>query len=73
MCDQVVALISAEHAQTILWSEEVHEGKNTFEVDQDETDRMFTFEVAQTNEQEESVTTRNGFKVNSCTFVLGPS
>ena len=75
MCDQVVSLISSEHAQTILWSEEDGENEddvNMLDVDQDESDRMFTFEVAQTNEQEESVTVREGFKVNSfwCTGVL---
>jgi len=65
MCDQVVSLISPEHAQTILWSEEDIEGEDdVLEVDHDESDRMFTFEVAQTNEKEESVTVRKGFKVS---------
>ena len=75
MCDQVVSLISSEHAQTILWSEEDGNedgGDNMFEVDQDESDRIITFVVAQTSEQEESVTVREGFKVRSsglCTLV----
>lgn len=67
MCDQVVSLISSEHAKTIIWSEEDDENVDndqTLDLDQDESDRMFTFEVAQTNEQEESVTVREGFKVN---------
>lgn len=67
MCDQIVSLISSEHAQTILWSEgddESENDENMPDIDQDESDRMFTFEVAQTNEQEESVTVREGFKVN---------
>lgn len=65
MCDQVVSLISPEHAQTILWSEDDSEDEDMLEVDHDESDRMFTFEVAQTNEQEETVAIRKGFKVSS--------
>ncbi|KAI9571051.1 hypothetical protein HD554DRAFT_2017581 [Boletus coccyginus] len=62
LCDQVVSLISPEHAQTILWNEENSEGKvDRREADHDDSDRMFTFEVAQTNEKEESVTVRKGF------------
>ena len=30
--------------------------------EEDEADRLFTFEIAQTNEQEENVTARSGFK-----------
>ena len=68
MCDQIVSLISSEHAQTILWSEEDGDNEddvNMLDMGLDGSDRMFTFEVAQTNEQEESVTVRGGFKVNS--------
>lgn len=69
MCDQVTALISPEHARSIVWSEQ--DGENTVmemeeDQDQDESDRMFTFEVTKTNEQEETVTSRPGFKV--CTL-----
>jgi uncharacterized protein YuzE len=69
MCDQVVSLISPEHAQTILWNEEGDDDLNDdVEMDHDESDRIITFEVAQTNEQEESVTAHEGFKVNSYLF-----
>ena len=68
MCDQVVSLISPEHAQIILWSEEDSGDEDMIGVDQDESDRMFTFEVAQTNEQEEMVAVRKGFKVSSSWF-----
>ena len=71
MCDQIVALISSEHAQSILWSDKDDENEediNMLDMSQDASDRMFSFEVAQTNEQEESVTVREGFKVSSlCT------
>jgi hypothetical protein len=65
MCDQVVALISSEHAQTIVWNENEEDDDDALDVEQDESDRMFTFEVAQTNDQEESVTVREGFKVST--------
>lgn len=75
MCDQVVSLISPEHAQTILWNEEGDDDLNDdIEMDHDESDRIITFEVAQTNEQEESVTLREGFKVNPYLFrTLAPA
>ena len=50
ICDQVVAMLSAEHTARIIWG--------------DETDgRLFTFEVARLNEQEESASSRPGFQV----------
>ncbi|KAF8548768.1 hypothetical protein OG21DRAFT_684156 [Imleria badia] len=70
MCDQVVSLISSEHAQTILWNDEDSEDEDMPEVDHDESDRMFTFEVAQTNEQEETVAVRKGFKACSQAIAL---
>ncbi|KAF8452913.1 hypothetical protein L210DRAFT_3617960 [Boletus edulis BED1] len=69
MCDQVVSLISSEHAATIIWSEKDSDDKDEGDkldiIDQDESSRMYTFEVAQTNEQEESVAVRKGFKAVS--------
>jgi hypothetical protein len=50
MCDQVVALISSEHASTIVWSEE-DEADCFSDVENDESDRLFAFEVAQTNDR----------------------
>ena len=77
MCDQVVSLISSEHAQTILWSEEDDENENDdnmLDIDQDESDRIIAFEAAQPNEQEGSVTVREGFKVNSfCALASFPA
>ena len=61
MCDQVIALISSEHADKIVWSGE--EAGLMDADDDDESDRLFNFEVAKTNEQEETVTTRPGFQV----------
>ncbi|KIM92371.1 hypothetical protein PILCRDRAFT_417 [Piloderma croceum F 1598] len=64
MCDQVVALISSEHANTIVWNDEDDATCST-DAEHDESDRLFTFEVAKTNEQEETVTFRPGFQLTS--------
>lgn len=61
IADQIVSLISPEHAQSMIWTEE-SEGY-TMDIDPDQSDRLFTFEVAKTNEQEEDVKSRPGFKV----------
>jgi hypothetical protein len=37
MCDQVAALISSEHAQTIVWNENDEDDNDTLEVDQEES------------------------------------
>jgi hypothetical protein len=53
-----MCLISPEHARAIVWNEEAED--LPMEVDEKE-DRLFTFEVAKTNEQEEDVSGRPGF------------
>ncbi|KAG2340343.1 hypothetical protein BDR05DRAFT_889963 [Suillus weaverae] len=65
ICDQVMALISPEHAHSVVCSGQ--EGEDTLEMDgsQDEYDRMFTFEVRKINEQEEDIKSRPGFKATS--------
>jgi len=66
MCDQLTALISPEHSRSIVWSEREDEDEDTLmemEDEQDESDRMFTFEVRKSNEQEEAVKPRPGFQV----------
>ncbi|KAJ7195854.1 hypothetical protein C8J57DRAFT_534894 [Mycena rebaudengoi] len=62
ICDQVTCLISPEHARAIVWTEE--EETALMDIDE-ESDRLFTFEVAKTNEQEEGVAVRPGFILNS--------
>ncbi|KAG1764546.1 hypothetical protein EDD22DRAFT_951631 [Suillus occidentalis] len=70
ICDQIMALVSPKHARSIARSEQ--EGKDTVtkvnddkDEAEDEPDRMFTFEVRKTNEQEEAVKSRPGFKATS--------
>ncbi|KAG2136644.1 hypothetical protein DEU56DRAFT_356200 [Suillus clintonianus] len=66
MCDQVIALISSEHAQSIVWNDQESED-TVMDPDEghDESSRLFTFEVSKTNEQEEAVKSRPGFKATS--------
>ena len=59
MCDQVVALLSSEHSASLVWKDEDADVKTG------NSDRLFTFEVAETNEQEENAVTRPGFQVTS--------
>lgn len=64
ICDQVIALLSLEHSTAIVWSDQ---DSDTESVDWEacETDRLFTFEVAETNEQEEKAVALPGFQVLS--------
>jgi hypothetical protein len=63
MADRVVGLISPEHAAKIDWKEEI-DAEAPLNEDEEESDRLFTFEVAKTNEQEENVVIRPGFVVS---------
>ncbi|RPD81278.1 hypothetical protein L226DRAFT_549908 [Lentinus tigrinus ALCF2SS1-7] len=61
--DQVVCLLSDEHAQTIVWRDEVQSEDE--DMDDDDDDRLFAFEVSKTNEQEEGITSRPAFTLTS--------
>lgn len=69
LCDQLVCLISDEHSANLVWKEEGpaktdgDEEEDT-EVDEsmDDYDRVYTFAVEQTNEEEEGVEAKPGFK-----------
>ncbi|KAH9027877.1 hypothetical protein EDB85DRAFT_1892774 [Lactarius pseudohatsudake] len=69
MCDQVVALISADHSASIVWNDE---DRDSISIDMDagDSERLFTFEVTKTNEQEESAVSRPGFQVTPTFHVL---
>jgi len=62
VCDQVIALLSPDHSASIVWSDE-NSDTNSVDTDIGDSDRLFTFEVAKTNEQEESAVLRPGFQV----------
>jgi hypothetical protein len=63
MCDQVVALLSPDHSASIVWNDEDGD-TNSEDIDAGDSERLFTFEVAKTNEQEESAISRPGFQVS---------
>jgi hypothetical protein len=63
-----MAMIAPEHANQIVWKTE-NEPDDT-DMDEDDSDRMFSFEVAKTKEQDEGVIAKTGFNVSStCTHV----
>lgn len=64
--DQVVCLISDEHARAIVWNDA--EDLPPVDTWEEDSDRLYTFEVLKTNEQEENVTARPGFTVRSSRF-----
>jgi hypothetical protein len=63
ICDQVVALLSAEHTASIVWGDEDNDTES-MDIDAGDEDRLFTYEVAKRNEQEESAVSRPSFQVN---------
>ncbi|KAH9047481.1 hypothetical protein EDB83DRAFT_2317547 [Lactarius deliciosus] len=65
ICDQVVALLTPEQSVSIVWNEERNNVESADIDVSDDSDRLFTFEVAETNEQEESAVARPGFQLNS--------
>ncbi|KAI0052041.1 hypothetical protein FA95DRAFT_1484280 [Auriscalpium vulgare] len=69
MCDQVVALVSDEHSRTLVLDES-DDDYDSMDIENDDSDRLFTFEVSKTNEQEENVTTRPGFKLSPASLAL---
>ncbi|KAH9046371.1 hypothetical protein EDB83DRAFT_2295029 [Lactarius deliciosus] len=62
MCDQVVALLSAEQSASIVWHDEDSDTESV-DVDFGESDRLFVFGVEKTNEQEEGAVSRPGFQM----------
>jgi hypothetical protein len=63
ICDQVVALLSPEQSDAIVWNDEQSNTEAANMDVGDDSDRLFTFEVAETNEQEENAVARPGFQV----------
>ncbi len=64
ICDQVVALFSREHSKAIVWSDQDSDA-DSIDIEACDSDRLFTFEVAETNEQEEKAIACPGFQVFS--------
>jgi hypothetical protein len=62
---QAMALAAPEHASRIIWKSEDDVDDMNVDDDEDEADRMFSFEVSKTKEQDENVTAKSGFVVRS--------
>jgi hypothetical protein len=60
-----MALAAPEHASQIVWKSEDDVDDMNVDDDEDEADRMFSFEVSKTKEQDENVTAKPGFVVRS--------
>lgn len=64
--DQIICLMSPTQSQAFVWDHEEKEEEADTGLeyaDDDNEDRLFTFEITKTNEQEESVVSRPGFQV----------
>ncbi|KAF8335492.1 uncharacterized protein EI90DRAFT_2913057 [Cantharellus anzutake] len=67
LSNQIVALLSKEHMESIVWDDDAAMGSNIaegegFSSDENDDDRVFSFTVEKTVEQEENVTVHAGFK-----------
>ena len=67
MCDQIVALMSSEHSQSIIWSEGKDNDNDSSDED-DEESRITNFVVDRTTSREESIQVRGGFEVCATNF-----
>ena len=63
--DQIAVLVSREHCQRLVWSDRLDDDKPADPFEEEDSDRMFSFEVRKANEQEEDVKLRAGFLVRS--------
>ncbi|KDQ64239.1 hypothetical protein JAAARDRAFT_220269 [Jaapia argillacea MUCL 33604] len=67
--DQTAALLSDDHAKSLLWQQESHDAVSEASY-LDDSDRLFTFHVAKSTEQEEGVTSKQGFTVDLKMFPI---
>jgi len=70
MVDQLYCFISSDHASSLVWAGDVQDELEIDEEDLYQADRLFTFEVTKTNEQEENVVSRPGIAVRSFSSTL---
>ena len=65
LCDQLVCLLSSAHSQAIVWGNEVDdmEDASIDSSSDNDSDRLYVYKIAKTDEQEEKVVARQGFTV----------
>ncbi|KAF8967726.1 hypothetical protein BDZ97DRAFT_507114 [Flammula alnicola] len=64
IADQILCLLSDEVSKSIVWDDCNDLQDPAADVEDDQIDRLFSFEVAKTLEQEENVTIRPGFNLS---------
>lgn len=64
----MAVLISKEHCQKLVWSDKPDDERGINPFEEEESDRLFSFEVKKANEQEEDVKLREGFLVRTAFF-----
>ncbi|KAG8833322.1 hypothetical protein FRC17_010897 [Serendipita sp. 399] len=75
LCDQIVCLVSDEHSENLIWKDnEEHRDEDDVEEpgSLDAFDRVYTFSVEQTNEEEESIATKEGFTLTHPSIRVEP-
>jgi hypothetical protein len=63
ICDQVIALLSSKHSASIVWDDEGNDSSDTGSVEMGDPDRLVTFVVEETADQENGARLRPGFQV----------
>ena len=63
LSDQVICLMSNEHSHAIVWGEDQDEKLPPEKKKPAAHNRLYTFAVQKTKEQEENVSMHDGFKV----------
>jgi len=65
LCDQLVCLISDEHSANLVWKDDqLNQSDDDEEPESFEAyDRLFTFSVEQTTEEQETAVAKKGFTV----------
>ena len=66
LCGQLLCLISDEHSANLVWKDEKqHAVEDRDEQWQAYSDRLYTFSVEETNEEEETAVAQAGFLVGN--------
>lgn len=63
VADQIICLVSPAQARSFVWQDDLD--NSIVIIDEEQSDRLYTFEVSTTNEQEENVSVREGFKARN--------
>jgi hypothetical protein len=72
--DQILCLMSPAQSQAFIWDHQEEEEDSALEyMDVDNEDRLYTFEITKTNEQEETVVSGPGFRVRGIDLRIAPS